>query len=70
MQDLRNNIHPRAFVQQMLHLAKAAEFDSTYNQLTMIWNRFHMSLRQHIPEPTKSTTLGHFLENIDSKTAI
>ena len=29
-----------------------------------------MSLRQHIPKPIKSTTLGQFLENIDSKTAI
>ena len=70
MQDLRNNVNPRAFVMEMLHLAKAAEFTSPFNQIIMIWNRFHVSLRQHIPEPTKTTSLGQFLDQIDSKTAI
>ena len=70
MQDLRNNVSPRSFVMEMLHLAKAAELESIFNQLTMVWNRLHMSLRQHIPEPTKTTSLGQFLDQIDAKTVI
>ena len=70
MQDLRNNKHPRAFIQEMLHLAKAANLESLDNQLTMIWNQLHVSLRRDIPEPTKYTSLGQFLEHIDSKVSI
>ena len=70
MQDLRNNTNPRAFVTEMLYLAKSAELTSTYNQLVMIWNRLHVSLRRDIPEPTKNTSLGQFLDQFDSKTAI
>lgn len=47
----------------MLHYAKAAEMESTYNQLTLVWNRLHYTLRLHIPEPK-------FLEQVDEKTSI
>ncbi len=67
--DIRHT-SPRAFVQQMLHLAKSAQMDSVYNQLAIIWNQFIVSLRQHIPKPQPRTTIGRFLEKVDSKTAI
>lgn len=70
MQDLRNNVNPRIFVTEMLHLARAANFTSTYNQLIVIWNRFQVTLRRDIPEPTQHTSLGQFLDQIDSKTAV
>ena len=61
---------PRAFIQQMLHLAKSAEFHSTYNQLTLLWNQFAVNLRRDLPEPQPSTTIGQFLEQVDTKTPI
>ena len=70
MQDLRKNRHPRAFIQEMLHLAKAANLTLLDNQLVIIWNQLHVSLRRDIPEPTKHTSLSQFLEQIDSKTSI
>lgn len=69
LNDMRHTT-PRAFIQQMLHLAKSAELHSTHNQLTMIWNQFAVNLRIHIPEPQASTTIGQFIEQVDSKTAI
>ena len=61
---------PRAFIQQMLHLAKSAEFHSTYNQLTLLWNQFAVNLRRDIPEPRSTTTISQFLEQVNSKTPI
>ena len=70
MHDLHNNRHPRVFIQEMLHLAKAANLESLDNQLTTIWNQLHVSLRRDIPEPIKHTSLGQFLEQVDSKASI
>lgn len=61
---------PRAFIQHMLHLAKSADFNSTYNQLTLLWNQFAVILRRDIPEPRPTTSLRQFLEQVDSKTPI
>lgn len=61
---------PRAFIQQMLHHAKSAEFHSVYNQLTLLWNQFAVNLRRNLPEPRPATTLRQFLEQVDSKTPI
>lgn len=69
LRELRHQ-SPRAWIQQMLHCAKAANFDSTHNQLTIIWNGLDVTLRRDIPEPDMSTTLSMFLGHIDSKTAI
>ena len=54
----------------MLHLAKAANFDSIYNQLTLLWNQFAVGLRRDLSEPRSTTTLRQFLEQVDSKTPI
>ena len=43
---------------------------STHNQLTLIRNQFAVNLRLHLPEPTASTTIGQFMEQVDSKTAM
>ena len=61
---------PRSWIMQMLHWAKAAELESTYNRLVLIWNKLDVTLRRDIPEPTANTSLALFLEQIDSKTAI
>ena len=69
LSDIRHT-SPRAFVQQMLHLAKSAGIDSRYTRLTLIWNRFAVNLRRDIPEPRPSTTISQFLNQVDSKTSI
>ncbi len=63
-------LSPRAWISEMRHCAKAANLDSPYNQLTIIWSRLHVDLRRDIPEPSTSTTLAMFYEDIDSKTPI
>ena len=68
--EVRNNIPPRVWIQEMLHFARAADMTHTINQLTIIWNRLHAHLRRDIPMPTASTTLGQFLQQIDEKTPI
>ena len=50
----------------MLHYAKAAEMDSTHNQLTIIWNRFNAALRRDIPMPKLYTRLTDFLDQVDA----
>ena len=56
---------PRIWIHQMLHYARAAEIDSTFNQLTIIWNRFDANLRRDIPMPKPHTRLTEFLDHID-----
>ena len=70
MADARNGKSPRAYVQAVLRHAKAAEFSSTYNQLTVAWNNLALEFRRDIPEPTSATTLGQFLEQVDTKSSI
>ena len=70
MQDLRNDVRPRAFIMDMLRLARAGHLASTYSQLSIIWNRIDVSLRRDIPEPTETTSLSQFLDQIDAKTGI
>ena len=53
----------------MLHLAKAADPGPNTQFITM-WNRLHVSLRRGIPEPTKPTSFGQLLDQIDGKSAI
>ena len=57
---------PRIWIHQMLHYARAAEIDSPFNQLTIIWNRFDANLRRDIPMPKPHTRLADFLEQIDA----
>lgn len=61
---------PRVWILHMLHLAKAADIISTHNQLTLIWNRFHVQLRRDLLESTSHTELKGFLEWIDSRISI
>ena len=45
------SLTPRAFIQNMLYLAKVVEIPSTYNKIITIYNAFDVSLRIHLPEP-------------------
>lgn len=61
---------PRSFAQAMFRHAKAAEMTSVYNQLLSVWNALDLDFQMLMPEPTSSTTMGQFLDMLDSKTNI
>ena len=52
MADARAGKSPRAWVTSMLRYAKAAEFTSVHNQLTVIWNNLALDFKRDIPELT------------------
>ncbi|KAG6997636.1 hypothetical protein G7Y79_00039g075980 [Physcia stellaris] len=70
LNDIKRGVTPRAWFLQMLRYAKAANLLDTFNQVTMIWNRFDVILRRDIPEPNEHTTVARFLQDIDAKTSI
>ena len=65
--DARNGKHPRLYAQNILRYAKAAEVGSIQNQLTMAWNNLAVEFRIHVPEPTPSTSVRHFMEQLDAQ---
>ena len=70
LNDIKRGVTSRAWFLQMLRYAKAANLLDSFNQLTMIWNRFDVVLRRDIPEPNEHTTVARFLQDIDAKTSI
>ena len=52
MTDARNGRTPRAYVQDIIRHAKAAEFSSVYNQLTKAWNNLELEFRPISPNPS------------------
>lgn len=67
MADARERKDPRIFVQDIVRHAKAANLTSVQNQLTMAWNNLDWEFRLHIPEPTATTTIRRFLEELDGQ---
>ena len=67
--DARSGRRPRAYVQNILRYAKAADM-TTFNQLTTAWNNLAFEFRRDIPEPTASTSVSSFMNQLDSKAGI
>ena len=67
LQDVKNGRTPRAYVQDIIRHAKATGLP-LYNQLLLAYTKIHYKLRVHLTEPTTTTTLASFLEQLDSKT--
>jgi Aspartyl protease len=67
LSDLRDGTSPRAFAQTILRHAKAAQIDSLYNQLTMIWAKLDTELRRDVPEPTETTSMADFMKQLEAK---
>ena len=65
--DARSGRHPRTYAQNILRYAKAAEVGSLQNQLTMAWNNLAVEFRIHVPEPTASTSVRHFMEHLEAQ---
>ena len=68
--ELKQGTSSRAWIQQMLHFTKIVEITFMHNQLSLVWNRLHYTLRRDISESTSHTSLTQFLDHIDSKTSI
>ena len=68
--DARNGRSPRAYVHDILRHARSAEMGNTLNQLTLAWNNLAFEFRRDIPEPTSSTTLSSFLDQVSGKAGI
>ncbi|TAQ83100.1 hypothetical protein B7494_g8576 [Chlorociboria aeruginascens] len=57
----------RAHAQKMFLHARAAGVTSTYNQLLAVWNSLESGLRLHVPQPSETTTMADFLQQLDEK---
>lgn len=67
MNDARERRDPRAFVQDFIRYAKAANLTSVLNQLSMAWYSLDWEFRIHISEPTERTTIKQFLAQLNGK---
>lgn len=67
MSDARDRKDPRTFVQDIIRHSKAANFTSVQNQLTLAWNGLDLKFRLHVAEPTPTTTVRKFLEDLDGQ---
>ncbi len=70
MTDAQSGKDPRLFAQDIFRSAKAANMESIHNQLTIAWNNLDWRFRANIPEPTATTSVRKFLEQLDSMSDI
>ena len=68
LQDLRRGMSPRMWIHGQLHLARSAELDSVFNQLTIIYGRMGPYFQEQLDPPSPSTRLSDFLRQVDMKT--
>ncbi len=65
---LDNSISPREYAQSIFRHARAAELGNA--QLIVAWNNLHPTFRSQISQPTSSTSVHSFLEQLDAKRTI
>ena len=68
LQDLRRGMSPRMWIHGQLHLARSAELDSVFNQLTIIYGRMGPYFQEQLDPPSPTTKLSDFLRQVDTKT--
>ena len=68
LQDLQRGISPRMWIHGQLHLARSAELDSVFNQLTIIYSRMGPYFQEQLDPPSPTTKLSDFLHKVDMKT--
>ena len=66
LRDARDGRTPRAYVQDIIRHAKATGLP-LYNQLLLAYTKMHFKFRIHLTEPSSTTTLSSFLEQLDAK---
>ena len=68
LQDLQRGMSPRMWIHGQLHLARSAELDSVFNQLTIIYSRMSPYFQEQLDPPSPTTKLSDFLHKVDMKT--
>ncbi len=68
LQDLQRGISPRIWIHGQLHLARSAELDSVFNQLTIIYGRMAPYFQEQLDPPSPTTKLSDFLHKVDMRT--
>ena len=68
LQDLQRGISPRMWIHGQIHLARSAELDSVFNQLTIIYGRMALYFQEQLDPPLPTTKLSDFLHRVDMKT--
>ena len=65
---LDNTVSPREYAQSIFRHARAAELGNA--QLIVAWNNLHPTFRSQISQPTSSTSVHSFLDQLDAKRTI
>ena len=65
--DVKNDRISKTYVQSILRHARFAEFTSSFNQMTLIWNKLNIEFRVHIFEFKSITDFNIFLDQLDEK---
>lgn len=58
-----------ARVQNVLQMTQAAGFGDTTQQLRMIWVKIDSAIQRNTPEPTETTTVDNFMQQLDGTVA-
>ena len=66
MKNARKHKNSKVFAQELFRHAKAVNMMSIHNQMTMIWNNLNWQFHRDISEFTKSISIRHFLNQLDS----
>ena len=67
MSNARTNKTLKAYVQNIMRHVKVVEFNSTYNQLIMIWNNLDFDFKMQISESTMIIILISFFDALNVK---
>ncbi|KAJ6149856.1 hypothetical protein N7471_001055 [Penicillium samsonianum] len=65
--DVRHARPASAWAQNFLRMAQAAGFGDTTQQLRMIWVKIDPAVQRDIPEPTETTTVDNFMQQLDRR---
>ena len=67
VKDAKDGAEPSIYVQTLIRHAKAANLESTENQLSYVYNNLDPELRLNIDPPTPTTTVAQIIEALDRK---
>ena len=65
--DVRAGKTPQSFAEEIIRHCRAAEINTPFNQMSMIWNRLEPSLQRDVPMPEPTMNMALFLEKLEEK---
>ena len=66
LKDARRQKNFRVFAQDLFKHVKAIDMTSIHNQMIMTWNNLDWQFRKNISKSIESTTIRHFLDQLDN----